>query len=1652
MIQAGMNRLWLVVVLLSFAAAEYGRAQSLEELLGVDDPSVDLEIDGRWTATLGGSLGWLLDDGDEEAIGSSVIDIPGIDDVGIFDNSIDLTVSFWLMERFSLRARIIDIADITILEEMLAEYRGADNEPLRSLRAGYGVFDIEPVANLGMARGNGPSIGLYALLASDISRHQLFVGYEESAPERRRFLGLNRVRGQSIEVSDYIRGRFFILPDRNISRLRLYLESPDGRVASDGRRYREVDIDDYASYSLSDGSIAFDSPLRRSALVYYRKGGVSAGDDRLGKRAVYRSVGGAVDVAGGRVDFSFSRFPDSRLHVDNIDAIVLYRPGQFSPFEMTNRYGLDMAGVDPQTLDGDDVSLIDRYDNRPIESLSLTFEISPDYDFLIVSGDALDLRSAGHRYPFASGAFDFPRLYGDNALIESESYVDFYIDIASTQPADQLRAGDGAIDDTVSVIANGVPNPRAAVDPATGAIVIDRPIVPTDRIDIFYRSAGEGNGSILFGNSNRFAIADHLFADIGVGGSWPITAKTYSSKLDEHFGAFRVAGALRWEPPNASIALSGVAQLTVPDSVGVLRLSGMEDGETIVALDTSALLPGAPPTASDQGGDVLPALRADSRGELFYRNHVDVDDDGARRLLRYDDRIDDARRYDYIDGAPIGPYLVATGDETDGDAMAMTFAIGRDQWVAGQIAVSGGDEIDLSAAEELEFLWKSPNIDIARAVDSIDVRLQIGATAEDLDADGNLERGASPQRPWFSFDHNDISFRAGFPVALIYNHIYDEDGNGNNLLDIDEPARIYTSDNMAEIPNESAGNGWRRAKILLSPADRARLRNARSIRVVIRSIDGASEGTIIFADFVFRGAGSFISGNSGRVSARSFPDRPSKGIPTLLDQFEEARSVFHPAGERQRALKIEWGGATGDEPAMSGDPRWRLVDSVEPAHAGDYRFLAFYLRVERISADRSPVLSITMTNRPTPDSEGETAPGDLRGIAAAIPLPIDGDGASGGRWRKIAIDSSNGTLFIDGKQSNSAALPASMRGIGAPRRGDRLRYLTVQMDGSDSGVILLDELHWLEAPARLDGSAELSARWRYDGTIASIGQFPLIANLSAAQYLNVASAGVDAGAGQYPLGDRASSRSEIGADLFGARFDLYLDIDSNLIDSPFVGAGHTIVIPAIPFPLSFHDIYRKSYNRPDETLYRSSEVRLEFPEAGSWSVSADGRARDGRLRQRWRASQLALWEFPVRFDWSIAAGQETDYAIDRASIYPASWIADFALVAPTPPTNTISRDAIGDLRLSLAIDESIIWWEILASYRNNSATLERQYNRATAELGAELLFGDSVAPWIVEPYYRRSLATAFRIDSSADFGSDITGYFDKLPDTIYAAIPIVELFDPALAEQAAKATASLADANYTAVAGARLTAPRLETLAALIIPQTFSASLQRTITRDDDRVEDQSILTTAVGWSFIEENADSGEPPGINFRPRDIFRAEAFGLSGAGFSSDGALLLSVDIPRNDDDAIAWRIGYFASAQFALSEGIGLRLDGEIDVEQPNAALPLSDQDDLFDGDSRLRLSLLGAASITWLTLLPEDIRVDHNERFEFSIEPSYGGIDENIYIIVIGHESSLQVIKFGHIGLFFDASLSFQPHLQDAVENTRAIFGIQAGIRGTLQF
>lgn len=533
--------------------------------LKIGDSDVELTAQGYWEAgvTASGAVGFGANSG---------ASAPAL----LFRQSPDLWLSLVLMDRWFVEARLS--ADGTE-DGYAAGYRGGEGDFLKEVRIGNRGVDFPELPYLSLGAGTSSSFGLSAYGKNDAGSAHFLVRYDQARRVTQTWSGDKELTRTEFKPADYVRGKWFWLPDTGFdaSALELYIENSSGTfIGSDLRKYRKMAADEYA-VSSATGRLDLGQKVDkdRRLLVYY--------------------PGMTVPVPPGTDAAPFYGRPPAAVTVDSAGAMVLYEEGEQEGFLIANRYRVPSSASSASAY---------------VEVTATGLKDSPGYTATVLSsgyvevvkGDADDPRSMAYSHPFLNevAAYAMDWVYDPKATTEAAAgaaidkpapaYSKIVVLESYGASGDLVLEDDEILAGSLEVRRNGVRDYDFTYDEPSRTVKLDREPGPSETIEISYllASSDRSAGSLAAALGGVFNLSPEWKAWTALGLRWGVPGTGYSEAGQATPGTLTLtAGASggtpeagKGQPPapetfRAQAALA--ASYNREDAVGYYRAAGMEE-------------------------------------------------------------------------------------------------------------------------------------------------------------------------------------------------------------------------------------------------------------------------------------------------------------------------------------------------------------------------------------------------------------------------------------------------------------------------------------------------------------------------------------------------------------------------------------------------------------------------------------------------------------------------------------------------------------------------------------------------------------------------------------------------------------------------------------------------------------------------------------------------------------------------------------------------------------------------------------------------------------------------------------------------------------------------------------------------------------------
>ena len=859
------------------------------------DVNADVFWEGYWKYRFAYGTGFEIDDGDlafPEAY-------PGLQDGFEFSQEPDFFLSVLLLDHYFVEFSFTEDYD---RNTYAMGYVGDETTTVKEVRIGNSGIGIGEYEGIDVSSPEYNTPGIMARFETARSQHEVMLRYDPTEEQSKTFIGEYEIEEETIELPDYQQGRAFILPNKNIGNMEIYVQDSSGEYSgSDGRRYTTSDIT--YSADLSNGFVTLvDDPGGR-VLIYYTSGGSPVGDASIAEDFVMTpDARGRPDPEEELLPFSWSSpnpycddvtFENcAQVTVNGREALLVHNPGEFSNFQMYNRYTYyqSLSSESWRTV----ISLVDS-GQLVDEDMNYSFDTgtdeSGDNNLLTVEIENSDSRSPYNRTPFAA---ENPEVYGPGHETEGDN-VSREILLATKSDSTDYYLGTGIIDGSVNVYVNGVEDKTVEVDYDTGKLYFSRYIFSDDRIVVTYRTESTGltGGDLFIAQGNRLFLSENSTLELAESLRWTLPENEMTEESGESPGEMDMAATWFYDTENLDAMVHGGMNISTSDTAGNLRIQGMEESGYSFSVSLDSVFPAEndlTPNPASPLGDAGQNYDSSDREDLIYKDY------------EYEDSYGQSYLNDYnwggasVDSSAEGPSVAAADDDDDFSSrvMVMSYDLNDGEWSAGDFTPIEDEEIDMSAYSQLSFYLYRTNL----GDDNLDLQVIIGDNGESED--------------------------------------YDEDDE----VEVGDDYFVYQEDITSQLP--SSEKVWTKVTLSLSESDWDKMTDVRSIRFLMSSEGGNSYGDLLAAGFEVEGSPLMLTVTDSTGDERDADDvtMREKDDSDLADDFSEVDSIFHPDDEDQKILSIEWdsmtAGTTGD--TITGETWFTGVPT------GDYGEFSLYIR------------------------------------------------------------------------------------------------------------------------------------------------------------------------------------------------------------------------------------------------------------------------------------------------------------------------------------------------------------------------------------------------------------------------------------------------------------------------------------------------------------------------------------------------------------------------------------------------------------------------------------------------------------------------------------------------------------------------------------
>jgi hypothetical protein len=1201
---------------------------------------VSLSLLGSWTAGLSFGTGILLAPGLPVQLLDS---FPALDTGFIFSQTPDITVSLDLLKHYFLDVSILGSFSDNSLQ---MGYRGGSDEVLHSLILGTKGVTIAPSTFLQVPDQPTGSIGASAELVSGSSTNDLLLRWDAAPRKTKTFVGKHELVEQELTLDSYTKGMYFFLPDVGIDTgsLKVYIEDPNGTLSSSespSRKYRLATYDDVILDSVN-GLVTLRNALKGRVLVYYTKGspvGTLSNGGTLPAllSAFVRDVSSTTPFSWGMATYLGQTMSTRKVTLPGVgDALLLWQPGDNSPFEIDNSYAF--TSTPPSDVSQISITL-SKKDVSATLPTNVVFQSIP-VDKRFTALQSLTSRTFGNFYPFpdTSGL-----LYGPDRDSLSGS-LGYKIFAQFLTPVDALVLEANIVPGSVQVTVNGMSTTRFEVDAASGKLTLLDDVLPTDRIVVTYEKVDSSStgGDLVFAWRDTIPLADWATLSFATGIRWNAFSATYSQQAYAKSGTLIAEAGISGKTDTISYSAEAAVSYTNPDTTGILRLFGMEGDSTSISLSEEYAYPASLPDPAQmliETGISGLGLNQANRGYLYYRDYRTYDVLGNATLhpIELSPAPD---RTAYATNGRMGPYNVTgSNGNISAQSLVMEYELSASNpWVGTQLPVSSGTDVDLSGARSLTVRLRGVGISGA-----VNVYVQIGSISEDLDDSHTLKAEASTTDTGFPFYDaaHSATLKVGAGPKLEGNAILDsEDRNANEILDYEDATRVVTKTDATNL-SFNADTSWTSVTLSLSDADRAMLLKARGVRIIIYSATAAT-GKILIDSISIQGTPFALGASADRTKTTvrqvaEYLSANDPGSTNRLDQkFSSTYTLFHPSGDTNEVLEVLDTATTSTGYAVKGYLTNSSGGTTYSTGGIQYQTIVSYVR-----STKAGLYSFSMA--------------DATGVRIKWSLTLAADNT----WHEVKVHRDGSTVTVDGTT------------VGAPTQFDASYgdLVSLQVDvptGAAGTALYLDEVYATDPLGSVGAAFVGNISAKFPGVILSAGSVPLLSNVTIRQDVALYSAGFSSLYGTPASAEDLSSRTHAEGEVLFTR----AAVDVTLRDSggSFTAYGsHKLTFPSVASPVAVTDAFSLTntggFSR-ENLLTLSAGSFMALTVDSTANASPDETDSTGLLTQTWQAALSLNPLAPLTLSSLATLSQAvTGYSLPQ-DWYGARWARESQLLLP----------------------------------------------------------------------------------------------------------------------------------------------------------------------------------------------------------------------------------------------------------------------------------------------------------------------------------------------------------------------------------------------------
>ncbi|HOL56581.1 MAG TPA: hypothetical protein PLD75_03370 [Spirochaetota bacterium] len=702
-----------------------------------------------------------------------------------------------------------------------------------------------------------------------------------------KFRGNKRFIENRILDSQYMRGYYYYLPDKDIVEIEVYVSVEDNKTYGNEIKignlyYKRLTIGTDCIVDANNGFIKFkESVYKKQTLVYYKtRIGLSiyeVGDSNAGIKGLY-----------GEYDFNANLYPQYFI-TDEKRYLILSFKNSFSYFEEKNSYKIGEANKSINSL------FIQIYDNNSniLSGYNYIYDDFTGAIRIVFSSKKGDKKNV---YPFID-YLDENQFY---LISSSPSFSKNIINYSFYLVTDSLLLTNIPVSSSITVYLNSILLSPIdySYDPVTNKILLNREIIDSDLIEVRYFVGEEESFNLTATLKNDFRLNKYLI--IGDSYWYKMPVKLWEDSFYNDLKSMEFLYCLFFKgdfkhfllnSKNGKLEfnINATLSLFLPELKGVTIIEDFE--REVKGYPLSLNYKNWYPISNPE---IYPELSSATFGKLFYRNmHKNYIKSNDNFLSLYSSNV--LPKEEFIDGATIGPYSSSDGYNNEKNSLSLIaeFDLKPDQYVSFAIPVKDiNSNIDFSNFKEFIVALKTIEL-----TGNVRIYIDAGAISE-------------------VFDSNNVqyeNFDEGIKYLVDSYSLYKSKNDGVNISnDFDEDGRLSydeTGDISRFIEKDSLNNFIEvvpnfKKVVNFKIENSDNLKKFRGLRVTIYSVSGA-KGRILFNQFRFAESGWDYDRTKNSYGIEIFPAEDDFLKDNIFSiNNSEFDKKLHFQRFRERTLKI----------------------------------------------------------------------------------------------------------------------------------------------------------------------------------------------------------------------------------------------------------------------------------------------------------------------------------------------------------------------------------------------------------------------------------------------------------------------------------------------------------------------------------------------------------------------------------------------------------------------------------------------------------------------------------------------------------------------------------------------------------------------------